>query len=141
MFLNRKQELSYLEQHYQRQRAKIAVIYGRRRVGKSTLVHEWSKDKRHIFFFAQRLDSATLLGQFSRELARVMWPEKVISPDFSDPDWEAAFRTGGGFFLFYAPPERQEQICRALPELKPVKFHLAPQGSKVIYVEESGYQP
>jgi D-glycero-alpha-D-manno-heptose-7-phosphate kinase len=46
---------------------------------------------------------------------------------------------GGGFLLFYAPPEKHEDICRALPELRHIDFRFCPQGSKVIYVEENGY--
>jgi D-glycero-alpha-D-manno-heptose-7-phosphate kinase len=48
---------------------------------------------------------------------------------------------GGGFLLLYADPAHQPDICRALPELRPVPFHFCPQGSKVIYVEENGYKP
>lgn len=44
---------------------------------------------------------------------------------------------GGGFLLLYAPPERHTNILRALPELRPVTFQFEPQGSKIIYVEES----
>lgn len=46
---------------------------------------------------------------------------------------------GGGFILFFAEPEKHADIVRALPELRPIPFRLAPQGSKVIYVEENGY--
>jgi D-glycero-alpha-D-manno-heptose-7-phosphate kinase len=46
---------------------------------------------------------------------------------------------GGGFLMVYAPVDRHEAICRALPELRPVPFHFEPQGSKLIYVEENGY--
>lgn len=44
---------------------------------------------------------------------------------------------GGGFLLLYAPPERHQSIIDALPGLRPVPVALEPQGSKVIYVEES----
>ena len=44
---------------------------------------------------------------------------------------------GGGFLLLYAPPERHKEIQCALKELRPVTFGLEPQGSKIIYVEES----
>ena len=109
MFLNRERELGYLDSRYRRPGAEIAVIYGRRRVGKSALAFEWSKDKRRVFFFAQRLDSATLLRQFSRELALVDKSDTSAPPvlsqveglstsvpaDFSYPDWESAFRAMG----------------------------------------------
>ncbi len=48
---------------------------------------------------------------------------------------------GGGFLLLYADPAFHAQICRALPELRPISFNFCPQGSKVIYVEENGYKP
>jgi D-glycero-alpha-D-manno-heptose-7-phosphate kinase len=48
---------------------------------------------------------------------------------------------GGGFLLMYASPEHHTNIYRALPELRPVPFHFCPQGSKIIYVEESNYKP
>jgi len=48
---------------------------------------------------------------------------------------------GGGFLLLYADPAHHTDICRALPELRPIPFHFCPQGSKVIYVEENGYKP
>ena len=44
---------------------------------------------------------------------------------------------GGGFLLLYAPRERHEEILRALPELRPTPFCFEPQGSKIIYVEET----
>ncbi len=44
---------------------------------------------------------------------------------------------GGGFLLLYAPPERHADITAALPELRPVPFRFEPQGSKLIYIEES----
>ena len=44
---------------------------------------------------------------------------------------------GGGFLLLYAPPERHQEICQALPELPPLPFACEPQGSKIIYVEEN----
>ncbi|MDM8532221.1 GHMP kinase [Anaerolineales bacterium HSG25] len=48
---------------------------------------------------------------------------------------------GGGFLLLYAPPEKHNDIVRALPDLQWKPFYFSPQGSKVIYVEESGYKP
>jgi D-glycero-alpha-D-manno-heptose-7-phosphate kinase len=44
---------------------------------------------------------------------------------------------GGGFLLFHAPTDRHQEIIRALPELRPVCFCFEPQGSKIIFVEES----
>lgn len=51
MFINRTRELGYLSDRYAIGRAEIVVLYGRRRVGKSALLFEWSEDKPCIFFF------------------------------------------------------------------------------------------
>ena len=53
MFLNRTRELGYLSERYAAGRAEIVVLYGRRRVGKSALLFEWSEGKPCIFFFAR----------------------------------------------------------------------------------------
>ncbi len=39
---------------------------------------------------------------------------------------------GGGFLMFFAPPERHEEIVRALPELKPFDINFEPRGSRII---------
>jgi len=41
---------------------------------------------------------------------------------------------GGGFLLFYVPPERQDEVRTALQNLREMKFHFDFQGSAVIYV-------
>jgi D-glycero-alpha-D-manno-heptose-7-phosphate kinase len=48
---------------------------------------------------------------------------------------------GGGFLLLYAPTDRHDAICRALPDLRRVPFHFDPQGSRLIYIEENGAAP
>ncbi|MEM3839286.1 MAG: hypothetical protein QXF01_01765 [Candidatus Micrarchaeaceae archaeon] len=40
---------------------------------------------------------------------------------------------GGGFFLFFAQPEKHGRIIEALPELRPLKFGFEDEGSKIIY--------
>ena len=85
MFLNRERELAYLDSRYARPGAEFAVIYGRRRVGKTTLVYEWCQDKPHLYFFAARLPNDVLLHEFSQELARAL-----KQPDRIFPDWNSA---------------------------------------------------
>lgn len=91
MFLNRTCELGYLDDRYQARRAEIAVIYGRRRVGKTALVYEWSEDKPRIFFFARRASKTTLLAEFSQEI-HAFATGSPSPADFSYPSWTAAFR-------------------------------------------------
>jgi len=91
MFLNRIQELGYLDDRYRAGRAEIVVIYGRRRVGKTALLFEWSEDKPCVFFFARRANKATLLAEFSQEI-RAFATGDLPPTDFSYPSWAAAFQ-------------------------------------------------
>jgi len=90
MFLNRTRELGYLSERYAAGRAEIVVLYGRRRVGKSALLFEWSEGKPCIFFFARRADKATLLGEFS-QVIRAFSADSPAPDDFTYPSWGAAF--------------------------------------------------
>lgn len=50
MFIGRKRELNDLKQRYENGKFEFAVMYGRRRVGKTTLINEFVKDKEVIFY-------------------------------------------------------------------------------------------
>lgn len=57
MFVARERELAALERMHKRDGFQMAVIYGRRRVGKTTLIDEFVKDKRVLYFTAQQKTS------------------------------------------------------------------------------------
>lgn len=90
MLRNRERELSYLDARYASGRAELVVLYGRRRVGKTTLVYHWVQNKPHLFFFATQDDNATLLRRFSHLIRQAAGESP--DPTFSYPDWEAALR-------------------------------------------------
>ncbi len=52
MFWDRQRELEMLEKEYRRTRGSLVVIYGRRRVGKTTLIKEFIRDKTAMYFLA-----------------------------------------------------------------------------------------
>ncbi len=90
MLRNRERELGYLDTRYASGRAELAVLYGRRRVGKTTLVYHWVQDKPHLFFFATQDDNATLLRRFSQQVRQAVGESPA--PAFTYPDWETALR-------------------------------------------------
>lgn len=51
-FINRREELSFLEKEYRREGSSLVILYGRRRVGKTALAGEFMKDKRAAYFLA-----------------------------------------------------------------------------------------
>ncbi|MFA7083089.1 MAG: ATP-binding protein [Arcobacteraceae bacterium] len=50
MFVNRYDELKLLEEEYTSKDFKFTVLYGRRRVGKTTLIKEYIKNKPSVYF-------------------------------------------------------------------------------------------
>ena len=50
MFIGRKNELKFLNDKYNSNKAELVVLYGRRRVGKTETLSEFFKNKPGIFF-------------------------------------------------------------------------------------------
>ena len=51
-FIDREEELNTLESEYRREGASLVILYGRRRVGKTSLISEFIKDKKALYFLA-----------------------------------------------------------------------------------------
>lgn len=51
-FVDRKSEMETLQNEYDRKGSSLVILYGRRRVGKTTLISEFIKDKEALFFLA-----------------------------------------------------------------------------------------
>jgi AAA+ ATPase superfamily predicted ATPase len=74
MFLGREKELESLETVYKKEGFGMTVIYGRRRVGKSTLIREFVKEKRVIFYTATKVGPDRNLALFTKEVLEVLDP-------------------------------------------------------------------
>jgi len=55
-FINRQQELAFLQRKYESNEPELVILYGRRRIGKTELLNEFSKDKK-ILYFLGRIES------------------------------------------------------------------------------------
>ena len=66
MFIGRENELNTLNRLYHSDKFEFAVIYGRRRVGKTALINEFVKGKDTIFFTGVETNSKQNLDNFSR---------------------------------------------------------------------------
>ncbi|SDN56261.1 ATP-binding protein [Acetanaerobacterium elongatum] len=88
MFVGRHSELQKLNDLYNSDKFEFAVIYGRRRVGKTTLINEFIKDKNTIFFTGLETNSKENLENFSQSITRLQYGDNA-SPVF--PSFQAAF--------------------------------------------------
>lgn len=89
MFYGREKELKKLNEMYRSDKFEFAVVYGRRRVGKTTLLTEFSKGKKAIYFIAREASGGINLQNFSTDVFRVTDENKWENTYFSD--WEKAF--------------------------------------------------
>lgn len=74
MFIGRERELASLNEFYSRDGIGMTVIYGRRRIGKSTLITEFVKDKKTIFYTATKVGKNRNLELFSKQVIDLFMP-------------------------------------------------------------------
>ena len=89
MFTGRVAELKKLNEMYHSNKYECAIIYGRRRIGKTTLIKEFIKDKKAVYYLAREADGAVNLTGFSNDVYAVTAKELRGNSFFSD--WEKAF--------------------------------------------------
>ena len=51
-FIDRKKELEFLNSEYNKKESSLVILYGRRRIGKTSLIKEFGKNKDIIYFLA-----------------------------------------------------------------------------------------
>ncbi|MCL2662656.1 MAG: ATP-binding protein [Oscillospiraceae bacterium] len=68
-FINRDRELNSLNEQYAADGASFVVVYGRRRVGKTTLIREFISDKPALYFHTSEESDTENRKEFARSLA------------------------------------------------------------------------
>lgn len=92
MFIGRKRELEFLSNTYNKEGFDFIPVYGRRRVGKTELIHRFIEGKKYIVYSAIEQSATLSLKQFS----------KIINDFFNLPyqvkfeDWDQMFAFIGG---------------------------------------------
>ena len=87
MFIGREKELATLNGLYNSDKFEFAVIYGRRRVGKTALISHFIQDKKAIYFMGVESNEKQNLENFSQA---IMESASGIMPGTSFVSFQAA---------------------------------------------------
>jgi AAA+ ATPase superfamily predicted ATPase len=77
-FIGRNQDLAVLRRELDTDRASLMILYGRRRVGKSTLLQRSAADRTAIYFQATLVDDALNLVALKGEISRVLGEDPIL---------------------------------------------------------------
>ena len=72
MFVNRVKELQLLNDEYKEEGFRFSVLYGRRRVGKTTLLKEYIQNKESIYFLVTLESENIVLKRFQDIIANYL---------------------------------------------------------------------
>lgn len=74
MFIGRKRELETLNKEYNTEGFRMTILMGRRRIGKSTLIREFIKDKKAIYYTATKVGAIRNLDFLSQQVLETLNP-------------------------------------------------------------------
>lgn len=90
-FIDREQEMETLQSEYVRKGSSLVILYGRRRVGKTTLISEFIKDKNALFFLASEESETQNRMEFKNKAAEFIDSDLLRESSFSN--WDTIFKT------------------------------------------------
>jgi uncharacterized protein len=150
-FIGRRRELAALKRELERPRFSLGIIRGRRRVGKSRLLMEGTRDRPRIFYQATRIAGSMSLHLFKAEVARAVGADPVLE---SLGDWLGVLSfleelAAGGMPELTVVIDEFPYLCDADPSLPSVvqkfcdgaRYRGSPMnlilcGSKIAFMEE-----
>lgn len=85
IFIDRDEELAWLDKLWNSGKAELIIIYGRRRIGKTALVVEWMRRRkpRAIYFVAEEESEKSMLERLSRVMAEGLGDELLAERPFT----------------------------------------------------------
>lgn len=98
-FVNRYEELAFLEKEYKRDGSSLVILYGRRRVGKTALTNKFIENKRAIYFLATEENETQNRTAFKDIIAEKIGNELLMNAKIDS--WDMIFKAwvdaGGSF--------------------------------------------
>lgn len=89
-FVDREKELEILEKEYKSEGSSFVIIYGRRRVGKTTLISKFINNKKALFFLASRESEYQNRLVFRDRAAEFIGSELLKNVDVKN--WDIIFK-------------------------------------------------
>lgn len=102
-FVDRKNEMNFLENEYKKEDSSFVVIYGRRRIGKTELLSKFIKDKDALFFLATEESENENRNAFTKSVA--MYTKNELLENAKVESWETLFSYLASFM-----PEKRKLI-------------------------------
>lgn len=106
IFVGRKRELATMESLYSTSSFEMLVLYGRRRVGKTSLIEEFAKNKNVLYFTAQLQADADNLFDFSH----------MVIARFDPPESTPPFASWVDAFAFISDRARENRLVVVIDE-------------------------
>ena len=106
MFIGRERELNTLDNLYKSNKFEFAVIYGRRRVGKTALINKFIGDKKAIYFMGVESNAKQNLENLSKSIIELT----------SEIEMEASFPTFQTAIEYVFKLAEKERIILAIDE-------------------------
>ena len=90
-FVDRKNELEFLNKEYSRKESSLIILYGRRRIGKTSLIKEFGKNKNMLYFLATE-ESEAQNREMLKNIIASRFNNELLS-SISVDNWEILFNT------------------------------------------------
>ena len=89
-FIDRDDEIDFLEKEYKRDGSSLVILYGRRRVGKTSLTNKFVADKQAIYFLATEENESQNRDTFKNIVAEQMGNELLMNANVAS--WNMIFK-------------------------------------------------
>ncbi|MEJ5229675.1 MAG: ATP-binding protein [Pseudothermotoga sp.] len=87
IFINRTEEMEFIDKLINSEKREVLILYGRRRIGKTTLLREATRNKNTFFYTARKVSRTEQLEIFSKHLGNF-----INLGDVSFKNWEDSLR-------------------------------------------------
>ncbi len=99
-FIDRQEEISLLEDEWKKKNGRLIILYGRRRIGKTRLLTEFTAGKKGVFYIAEDSSPQIQINGLKEKIAGFLGDSLLRTLEIKD--WEQLF----GYFAKNSPDER-----------------------------------